>query len=292
MSRRVAFATCLALPYIQNDDELLRDSLVGRGITVRPCAWDDPAVDWSAVDLCLIRSTWDYQRRRDEFVAWADRVASVAQLWNPADVVRWNTDKRYLRDLTEAGVPAVPTVWLPARQAADLDHVLRSNGWDRVVIKPSISASSEGTMLAGAKSGRLAQDHLDQLLLTGSVMVQPYLESVETERERSLVFIDGQLTHAVRRGDVFGQDHRDGVLIDPTPEEVAIAEAAVRYLNRPLLYARIDLMNDDRGKPLLSELELVEPSLFLACAPTAVERLARAIEWEVTQTVTRTEWSH
>ncbi len=123
---RIALATCAELPELDPDEQLLLEPLRALGIDAQPAVWDDAAIDWTAFDLVVIRSTWDYTARRDEFLAWA---GSVPRIVNPAPVLAWNTDKHYLNDLAKGGVPVVPTVWLDPGRAVDLPtggrHVLK-----------------------------------------------------------------------------------------------------------------------------------------------------------------------
>lgn len=277
MTGIVALATCLAYPALFDDDQLLREALHARGVTVRAYPWNDPSLEWSSVDLCVLRSTWDYHHQRDSFLRWAEDVARRTQLWNPVAVLSWNSHKRYLQDLANAGVSVVPTVYFSQRERVDLAALLKERGWERAVIKPAVSASSEGALLVSTESMDEAQIHLDYLSRAGDVMVQPYVDSVRTEGERSLVAIDGALTHAVRRGDVFGQSHKSEEVYSPAADEVALAQGALHCVSTPILYARVDMVRDDAGVIRLLELELVEPSLMLQLYPPAADRFANAI---------------
>jgi len=279
----VALVTCAELPDLDPDDRLLLDPLAGQGIQVSAAVWDDPDVDWASFDLVVLRSTWDYARRRDDFVAWA---SAVPTLVNPADVVAWNTDKRYLRELAAAGVPVVATSWVEPRDAwappADGE-------W---VIKPAVSAGSKDTGrydLADPAHLELAATHVARLQAAGRlVMIQPYLPAVDSYGETAVLYLDGAYSHSIRKGPLLvGPDLGEAGLYKeetvtarlPTPAELKVAEAALAAVpggNR-LLYARIDMIPGLDGEPLLVELELTEPSLFLATAPGAAERLSTAI---------------
>lgn len=285
---RVALVTCAELPDLDPDDRLVVPALAALGVRARPAVWDDPDVDWSRYDLAVLRSTWDYPGRRDEFVAWAGRVPSLA---NPADVVAWNTDKRYLADLARAGAPVVPTTWAPP---ADL-----SAAAGVVVIKPAVGAGSKDTGrydLADPDHRRLAEAHLDRLRAAGRVaMIQPYLSAVDDAGETALLFLrdpttgDLAYSHAVRKGPMLtGPDHGTAGLYLPeeiSPRTPAAAElsaartvlGALPFGTRRLLYARVDLIPGPDGDPLLVELELAEPSLFLGHAEGAAARFAAAV---------------
>ncbi|MGK5672661.1 ATP-grasp domain-containing protein [Micromonospora sp. URMC 106] len=286
---RVALVTCAELPDLDPDDRLLLAPLTGRGVTAEPVVWDDPVADWSAYDLAVLRSPWDYALRRDEFVAWASTVPGLA---NPADVVRWNTDKRYLGELSAAGVPTVPTSWVAPGET-----------WQppaergEYVIKPAVSAGSQDTGrydLADPEHRGLAAAHVRRLSDAGRLtMVQPYLDAVDTVGETALLFLAGPagpaFSHAIRKGPMLtGPDLGTEGLYKPeeitartaAPEQLAVAEqalAAVPGGPQRLLYARVDLIPGADGAPVLVELELTEPSLFLGYADGAADRLADAI---------------
>jgi hypothetical protein len=279
---RIAFATCAALPELDPDDRLLLPPLAARGIEVIPAVWDDQSVDWNSFDLVVVRSTWDYSSRRDEFVKWAE---SVPRLVNPAEVLRWNTDKQYLRELSAAGAPVIETQWLsPGAEIA-----LPTTGeW---VLKPAVSAGSRNTgryVMDEPGDSALAHAHAAGLLDRGhTVMVQPFVSTVDTDGETAMLFFGGVFSHAIRKGPIL-----DGpsVAIDtlyraeeidrrtPTDAEFAAADAVLGVLPwNDLLYARVDLLNGADGKPVLLELELSEPSLFVGYAEGAAERFADAV---------------
>ncbi|MFD0971031.1 ATP-grasp domain-containing protein [Plantactinospora endophytica] len=277
------------MPGLDPDDRLLLPPLAQRGIRAEAAIWDDPDVDWAGYALAVLRSPWDYPTRRAEFVAWT---RTVPRLANPADLVRWNTDKRYLRELASAGVPTVPTTWL----GPDDDWTLPAEPGEYVV-KPVVGAGSLDAGrydLADAAQRELAGTHVKRLRAAGRwVMVQPYLSAVDTAGETGLLFFAGpdglRFSHAVRKGPMLvGPDYGVDGLFRPeqiTPRTPAAAELAVaeRVLaalpsgpDRPL-YARVDLIPGPDGAPVLVEVELTEPSLFLGHAPDAADRLADAI---------------
>ncbi|HEY6747650.1 MAG TPA: hypothetical protein VI357_18260 [Mycobacteriales bacterium] len=279
---RVALATCRALPAGDEDAEPLLAAAAAAGLDTDWRIWDDPAVDWDSYDLVVIRSTWDYVPRRDDFAAWA---ASVPRLANPADVVAWNTDKTYLRELAAAGLPVVPTAWLSP------DAPVEWPSWPDLVVKPTVSAGARDTARYGPAELDRARDHADRLLAAGrAVMVQPYLAGVDTDGEAALVYVGGAYSHTLRKAAVLR--HGDAAETDelwrpeeiteraPTAAEQALAEralAAVPGGADRLLYARVDLLPGPDGGPVVVELELAEPSLFLAAAPGSADRFAAAI---------------
>ena len=264
---------------VTEDDALLLDALRERGLRVEPFAWDDPGVDWAAARLTVIRSPWDYHLRREEFLAWAERVGRMSDLWNRPDTVRWNSHKTYLRDLQERGAPIIPTVWLDMGEEADLPDLMRKHGWGDVVVKPVVSLDAYGALRVGRINLKEGQTHLARLLVERDMMLQPYMSAVEGYGERSLVYIDGELSHAVRRSPTLSRGHGEefAVAAKPAPDEIRLAESAIRAAGHQTLYARVDMARDDKRKPRLMELELVEPTLFFREAPDSPERMAGAI---------------
>jgi glutathione synthase/RimK-type ligase-like ATP-grasp enzyme len=278
----IALATARDLPASDQDDDLLVAALARRDVPSQKVAWDDD-VDWAGFAAVIVRSTWDYTARRDEFVAWAHRIAATTALHNPADVIEWNTHKGYLIELEERGAPIVPTAWLGAGDRVPLADLLAARGWDRAVVKPAVGAGSEGLLLVEPHTVDLAQHHLDAMLARGDAMVQPFLASVTDPGELSVIVVDGEVTHAVRKrpapGDIRIQVEFGGVYTreQPDADTVALARWVVESTGHDLLYARVDLLEGDDGTPQLAELEVTEPSLYLQHAPDAADRLADAI---------------
>ena len=280
---RIAFVTHARLPGLSADDLLAVEELRRRGVEVEPTVWDDPAVRWSAYDRVVIRSCWDYHRRLDEFLGWLDRMERERiSLWNPAAVVRGNVDKAYLVDLAAAGLSVVPTVRLERGSAVDLAALLEERGWSEAVVKPSVSASAFRTGRIGRGAAAPAQGELNELLASSGALIQPFLAEIQTGGEWSLVFLGGEYSHAVRKrprtGDFRVQQELGGSaeLEIPAPALVEQARAVVAKIPGPWLYARVDGV-EIGGAFTLMELELIEPSLFLACDPRAPARFADAI---------------
>jgi glutathione synthase/RimK-type ligase-like ATP-grasp enzyme len=279
---RIALATCRELPVGDEDADPLLAACSAAGLDAEWRVWDDPVVDWGSYDLVVIRATWDYAPRRDDFAAWA---ASVPRLANPADVVAWNTDKTYLRELAAAGVPVVPTAWLAPGAAADWPD------WGDVVVKPTVSAGAQDTARYRPDEQDLARAHAERLLAADRpVMVQPYLAGIEAAGESMLVHTGGGYSHGFRKEAILrpGESAETDALFrpeqvsvrEPTAAERAVAEAALAAVPGGadrLLYARVDLLPGEAGGPVVVELELTEPSLWLSAAPGSADRLATAI---------------
>ena len=274
----LALATCATVPHWEVDDRPFHAALRARGIDAIEAVWDDPAIDWASFDAVVIRTTWDYQEKRDAFVAWAERLP--VPLHNPVDIVRWNTHKSYLRDLEARGVPIVPTEWLDRGTAPDIASICERRGWRRAFLKPCVGATSRETLRFDLGDPN-AQAHVDRLLPYEDLMLQPYLSRVESDGELSAIFIDGDLTHAVRKvpvpGDYRVQDDFGATDYPIDFPDIPLAKAAIDAVGRSLLYARADFLMSDNGLRL-TELELVEPSLFFRHGPQAAEALAGAIQ--------------
>lgn len=282
----VLIASCAEAVGRDDDEPLLVAALAARGVAARPADWADPSVDWAA-DLVLVRSTWDYAPRRAEFLAWADRVEQVATLLNPAAVLAWNTDKTYLRDLAAAGVPVVPTGWVGPGD----DPVAAVAAWPGdVVVKPAVSAGARDTARYAPADRDAAVAHVRALVDGGrTAMVQPYLDRLDGEGETGLVHLDGAYSHAFGKGALLAAGPLgEGLFAEETitartatDEQRSLGERVTAWAERraggPLLYTRVDLVPGADGTPQVIELELTEPSLNLAVADGAADRLADAV---------------
>ncbi len=284
MTSTIALATFRDLPGLEDDAAVLLEALREAGVEPQVAVWDDPSVDWESFPLVLIRSTWDYMERREQFLAWTRRCRRTA---NSADVVAWNTDKHYLADLAAHGVPVVPTAFAEPGATWSVPEGIVGD----VVVKPAVGAGAGHTgrfAIDDPAAGALAQRLLDA---GQSVMVQPYLEAVEQMGETSVIHLGGAFSHAITKGALLRShgergafDHHEYVEeISPAGASTAQHEVAEQVLagiaasfdHEPVLsYARIDLLPGPDG-PLLLEVELTEPSLFLQHAPeSAVRRWA------------------
>ncbi len=268
----LTLVTCRDMPQPDVDEQPLLDALAAAGVETRLVAWDDPDVDWDATKLTVIRSTWNYTADRDAFLAWARRVSSAkTTLRNSLSAITPNTHKSYLASLERAEVPVVPTRWYMRGGTPGDADAMRSLPWERIVAKPAVGAGS-----GGVRAFDLTRDdeleataaHVTELQSSGDVLVQPELASIIDEGERDVVWIGGEFTHTVRKGQRL---HGDGPTVRSasavTDAEHRLALRALRsvpaYENRELLYARVDMATDELGDLRVVELELVEPSLFL-----------------------------
>ena len=275
----VAIVTHQALPLGAPDDHVLAASLRAKGLRVGFAPWDAPDVDWAAAAQTVVRSCWDYHKRPDDWLHWVDRVAMHTRVHNSTELLRWNTDKEYLLTLSRSGIRCVPSLFLREPSLGDLPGAVRSRGWSELVIKPTIAASARGARRFSVDAQMdLAQRHASELAASGGVLVQPYLPEVETQLERSLVFIASSFTHAYTKPG-FSSDALGTTRIVrhiPSQAELDTAVAVLDALPSRTMYARIDLV-PNRDGPLVMEVELIEPDLGLRLHEPAAQELADAI---------------
>lgn len=277
MTTRVVLATSAAGLAWDPDLPLMVEALRERGVDAMAVAWDAEEFDWSTCAAVVIRSTWGYEERWQKYLAWVEAVAAVTRVDNPAGLVRWNMDKRYLRELADRGLPVVPTRFV----APGEDDGLPERG--HFVVKPAVSAGARDTARYAEHHHHLAARHIAALHAAGATaMVQPYLSRID-EGERALVFLGGAFSHAMRKGPVLTDvgivdndrdAHPDLVPHQPSCAELDLAHAALSAVparDAPL-YARIDVAMGDDGSPVVMELELVEPNLFLTHSPSGLGR--------------------
>jgi len=275
---RIAIVTCKDLPEPDPDQSPLLTALAHAGQDAQLLPWDDLAADPAPFDLCLLRSTWNYCHEPERFLDWIDHAANVSNLLNPPDVVRWNIHKKYLTKLADQGVPIVPTHWLQRGDTASLQSVMEQHGWDDVVVKPAISAASFLTKRFAKNDVVQGASFLADLLTQRDMMVQKFMPEVDTTGELSITWIDGRFTHAIRKAPRFDDaDENVSGAREIVPVELAAAARALAGFENQCLYARVDFIGDPEQGLLLSELELIEPSLFLIQHQPALERLVSAL---------------
>lgn len=276
---RIALVTCTELPRPDSDLPLLEQAFAAHGAAASVECWDDARVDWSAFDAALVRSTWNYVGRYREFRAWIDRVDRETRLMNPRGALLWNLHKRYLVELAAAGIAVVPTELVLHGTEPDWTALFARFG--DLVVKPAVSAGSFATIrvragdLDAARAHRAAHPERD-------LLVQPLLASVVAHGETNLIHLGGRFSHAIHKGARWdGDSEQSRGLVDAAPDELALARAVLGRVDAhafgPLAYARVDTARGGDGQPLLMELEIVEPSLFLPSAPGAADLLARAV---------------
>ncbi|MGH9097175.1 MAG: hypothetical protein ACRDWB_07095 [Acidimicrobiales bacterium] len=284
---RLALAASEGFGELDDGWPLLREALAAIGFDSHVVVWDDPVVDWPSFDLVTVNYTWGYVTRRPEFLDWAARVATRTRLVNPEPVVKWNSEKSYLGDLAADGIPIVPTWWVPP-----------GAGWsppsEDYVIKPSVASGSLGAARYRRAGVDTADAHVRRLHRQGqTVMVQPYQPAIDVHGEVALIYFDHQFSHAVSKQALLqpdvGETERlwEQHVITPTEatdQQRHLAETtldAVRQRVGPTAYARVDVIDDFDGHPLVLEVELIEPAFYLTHGVGAPERFAAALRGRI-----------
>ena len=268
---KLALLTCTNLPTWEEDDRFFHAALDMAGIEWSLLAWDSDT-DWSTFDVTLIRTTWDYVDRREQFSERLKEIASQTYLVNPVEIVEWNLEKTYLKDLEDAGIPIAPTVWIDEK--IDLNEVMTSRGWGRGFLKPVVGACAVDTKRFTVNEIASVQVWLNTLVDQGEkMMLQPYLEPVETVGEYSVIYFGQRLSHCVQKipvkGDYRVQDDYGASdhPIEPIdyPQMMHVADATLRYLHERfsnVLVIRMDFLKMSDGQFVINEVEMIEPSLF------------------------------
>lgn len=273
--------------YVDNillEDQIVLDALAKVGLEATKRSWSDPNFDWSQTRYVLFRTTWDYAERFTEFSDWLLEVSLKTKLINSYDLLVWNLDKHYLTDLKDMGVNVVETYFVEAQDTRTLQSLHEELGWNKTVLKPAVSAAAKDTFKLDLENLSTHEQHYQSLIKHESMMLQPFQESVVERGEISLMVMGGQYTHAVLKiakpGDFRVQDDFGGTVheYDPTQEEIDLAITAVKACETLPLYARVDIVNDNNGKPAVSELELVEPELWFRNNTESAKTLAECIE--------------
>lgn len=283
--KTIAIATCREYPDLVEDDLPIVTALAAAGVAAEPAVWDDE-VDWDRFDAVLLRSVWDYFLHPAAFRAWLDDLdrSGIPSL-NPTSLVRWNMDKRYLRDLSARGVGTVETLWIEpgnGTTAASAAAKILETGWPEVVVKPAVSAGAWRTMRLRREEIATHLAGLEEILESGGILAQPFLPEILSDGEWSLLFFGGQFSHAVvkrpKAGDFRVQWTQGGSHAAATPSPRLVSEARAALLAAPDagLYARVDGVVRE-GRLLLMELEQIEPYLFLSEDAGACGRFVRAL---------------
>lgn len=286
----IAFLTMDSMHGFFAYDHLALPYLASRGCQVDMVSWRKSDVCWNDYSMVVIRSPWDYQQDPRAFLQVLRQIeGSTAKLENDLNVVTWNLQKTYLRDLQERGVTIVPTTWLtgltPERlqQLTDDSQSSSDGNGAGFVVKPVIGANADDTfrITAGCDNEILRQ--VATTFSDRELMLQPFIPSVVEIGEYSMFYFGGQYSHCIlktpARGDFRVQEEHGGTLETVAPEDdlLAAANLTIAAMNCQPLYARVDLVRLQDGRPALMELELIEPSLYLAHDPLAPSRFADAI---------------
>jgi len=269
---------------ILKDDGLLQQALEQKGISSERIDWADNSVDWRDFDCAVFRTTWNYFELFEEFTEWLKHIEKQTQVINDPELVWWNMDKHYLRDLHENGIPVVPSRFIEKGSSFSLREMLKKSEWDEAVIKPCVSGAARHTYRVNAANVGKVQNTIEPLVRKEAFLLQPFLEEVVKTGEDTLMVIGGTFTHAVRKraqpGDFRVQDDHGGTVHEytPSPEQIRLAEQTMAACTPEPLYGRVDMVRDHQGRWQVMELEIIEPELWLRYHPPAAERFANELE--------------
>jgi len=285
----IALVTAVAARGVDDDMPSLESALRDAGADVTIAEWDRPH-DWSRFDIALLRSTWDYPQRLAEFFDWTAEVSRQTKLLNPLPLVKWSSDKHYLRDLAEKDVPTVLTMFVEPGERPDLRiaELLSQPDVAEFVVKPAVGAGSRDAQRFGREEQEDAVRHALRMLAENrSVVLQPYLKKVDELGETALIYFEGEFSHAIRKGPLLKR--KEGPTTElfakeaitarvPDSSELRVGALALQAIPfETPLYARVDLIRDQKGEPVVLELELIEPSLFFPFAARSAEKFAAAV---------------
>jgi glutathione synthase/RimK-type ligase-like ATP-grasp enzyme len=281
---QICFVTCSKEPDLTDDDLLLSRYLLPKDIIVVPAIWDDAKINWQAYDAIVLRSTWDYHTRIDEFNIWLNKLESLGcVVLNPVSVVKWNQNKKYLAELSQQGALVPAHHFCPQNSDTPLTNIMNVNNWEKAVVKPAVSGGSFNTWTTTALNATADESRFAQMLQYGDVIVQEFMDEVITSGELSLMFFDKKFSHAVikkaKLGDFRVQAQFGGISEPAFPEEAVLKNAAalLDIIKEPLLYARVDGIIANDGQFYLMELELIEPVLFLRSDENSCENFYNAL---------------
>ena len=274
-------------PYIQNillEQELLKSAFEAQGLKVDITYWDNPTYEWQETKSVLFRTIWDYFERFDEFWEWLEQVKTKTRLINSYELIIWNIDKHYLKDLSSWGIETVPTYFADKGCNMKLHEIAKRNQWKDLVIKPAISASAFKTYKILANEIQANEKLFNSLVQERNMLVQPYFETITQLGEASLMVFDGKFTHAILKkaqpGDFRVQDDFGGTVHNyiPTKAEINFAEKVFETCKTKPVYGRVDIVWDNDKNFYLSELEIIEPELWIRNYPKCAERIAEAVD--------------
>lgn len=273
---------------ILHEDGLVQSALEAQGYIVQRVDWADSTIEWTNGRIALFRTTWDYFDRFDEFRDWFEKNRHIISFINPAELIEWNLDKHYLLDLEAKGVPIVPSHFVETGNKTSLEAECRllneRFGWQEFILKPCVSGGARHTYRFKEPELSGLEETFQGLIKKEPMMLQEFHQSIMTDGELSHMVIDGAYTHSIRKvgaqGEFRVQDDWGGKVEDysASSDEKDFAEFVMAQCPNEALYGRVDVMFDQKGQPMVSELELIEPELWFRNNPDSAKRLGAAID--------------
>ena len=278
-----------SVEFMEDEDSLLLDFLKSKNLNIERIVWNDPTVNWTEYEVAILKSPWDYHEKVSEFYNWLDKLESNhVKVLNSEKLVRWNSDKHYLKEIADAGLNVIPTVFLEKGARPNISDIFDELNTDKIIIKPCVSAGAKNTVIFHRSDGTLRQEAIYQSLSLDSYLAQPFFDEIYTG-EWSYLFFNGSYSHSVlkvpKNGDFRVQHYLGGSIIpgEAKPEEILQAAAYIQRFASDTLYARVDGLIRN-GKLYLMELELIEPYLFLYAYPDALENYYQALTYHLQNT--------
>ncbi len=268
---------------ILQEDDLVKKALEKKGLKVIRTYWDNPNFDFSTAKIVLFRTIWDYFQRFEEFSKWLDETQDKTTFINSPELIRWNIDKNYLQDLKNKGINIPETLFIKKgdkRKLADLQEFAK---WEKIVLKPAVSGAGRHTYKLTLENIEEHEAIYKKLIDKEDMLFQEYQENITEKGEIAFIVFNGKFSHAIlkksKKGEFKVQDYFGGTVHNytPTNEEIIFAEKVVSVCEPKPLYARVDVMQDKNNKPIIGEIELIEPELWFRLHPEAADLLAEAI---------------
>ncbi len=272
--------------YIANvlkEDSLIQLELEKLGYSVWRTFWDNPTFDWSTTKAVLFRTTWDYFERFDEFINWLNHVNTKTKLINSFELINWNIDKHYLKYLQTNGIRIVPTKFIEIGNSESLNNLVNSTNWDTVILKPAIAGAARHTYKITRDKIVEYEAIFKNLICNEAMLLQPFLSKIVSKGEITLVLFGGKYSHAIlkqaKKGDFRVQDDFGGSVYNynPNEKEIKFAEKVISACPTTPIYARVDLMWDDNDELCVSEVECIEPELWMRNNDNAAGLFAKAL---------------
>lgn len=269
----------------RNTDDLLLQTELGKvKLKSEFVVWDDPTIDWSLFESLIVRSIWDYTEKYDAFSSWLKYIDGTCTIINDLELLRWNSDKRYLLELQLKGIPVIPTRIVPGWSVAEFNATLQNDDWKKVVLKSSVSADGINLFIVDRGIPGNAEDALAQMKNVGSLLIQEFDEAIVNRGEYSVIYIDGEYTHTIHKTAAIGEfriQSRYGgkeALVPNRQELLELSQKVIGLLTKHPMYARTDIIVSEEFGPRVIEVELIEPDLFLRFNENALHKLAIAIK--------------
>ncbi len=267
------------------DDDLVHEPLRKLGWEVQDVPWDADK-NWSDFDVVIIRSPWDYQQHIEKFLFVLQQIDnSSAKLLNSLEMVNWNIDKKYLFEMQSAGIEIVPTLLIDSLTSEKLQDIFQHFNTDEIIIKPTIGANADDTFRINKQTDVTKLFKICETFSNKEALTQPFLNSIITEGEFSLIFLDGKLSHSilktVQSGDFRVQEEHGGGVIplpNPEPELITAADKTINFLPETPVYARVDMVRTKNNTFALMEIELIEPCLYFRFGTDSSEEFAKVID--------------